>query len=160
MTTKWKGPSVQPLLNVRKQQGNLLETVTRSPLSLAEKNSANTRHLAELARPINPRTYLLQDASEITFIHACRSRKIGITAGASTPQEIIEEAIVAMETMEELLGQEESMKLHIGMIVEGTVINVTKDEVVVNFGYQSEGSVPFDQWVQGGTKETCRSHCK
>ena len=59
-----------------------------------------------------------------------------------------------METMEELLGQEESMKLHIGMIVEGTVIDVTKDEVVVNFGYQSEGSVPFDQWVQGGTKET------
>ena len=36
VTTKWKGPSVQPLLNVRKQQGNLLETVTRS-LSLAEK---------------------------------------------------------------------------------------------------------------------------
>ena len=31
------------------------------------KNSANTRHLAELARPINPRTYLLQDASEITL---------------------------------------------------------------------------------------------
>ena len=39
-------------------------------------------------------------------------------------------------------------------IVEGTVIDVTKDEVVVNFGYQSEGSVPFDQWVQGATKET------
>ena len=76
------------------------------------------------------------------------AEKIGITAGASTPQEIIEEAIVAMETMEELLGQEESMKLHIGMIVEGTVIDVTKDEVVVNFGYQSEGSVPFDQWVR------------
>ena len=118
------------------------------------KNSANTRHLAELARPINPRTYLLQDASEITLSMLAGAEKIGITAGASTPQEIIEEAIVAMETMEELLGQEESMKLHIGMIVEGTVIDVTKDEVVVNFGYQSEGSVPFDQWVQGGTKET------
>ena len=61
------------------------------------KNSANTRHLAELARPINPRTYLLQDASEITLSMLAGAEKIGITAGASTPQEIIEEAIVAME---------------------------------------------------------------
>ena len=59
-----------------------------------------------------------------------------------------------METMESLLGEQESMKLHIGMIVEATVVAVTSDEVVVDFGYQSEGSVAFDQWTLGGTKET------
>ena len=59
-----------------------------------------------------------------------------------------------METMESLLGEQECMKLHIGMIVEATVVEVTDDEVVVDFGYQSEGSVAFDQWTLGGTKDT------
>lgn len=118
------------------------------------KNSANTRHLWELAREINPRSYLLQDASEITGPMLAGAQKIGITAGASTPQEIIEEAIGTMETMESLLGEQECMKLHIGMIVEATVVEVTDDEVVVDFGYQSEGSVAFDQWTLGGTKDT------
>jgi small subunit ribosomal protein S1 len=118
------------------------------------KNSANTRHLWDIASTVNSRSYLLQDASEITASMLVGAEKIGITAGASTPQEIIEEAIVAMETMESLLNEHESMKLHIGMIVEGTVVGVTNDEVVVDFGYQSEGSVAFDQWVQGGTKDT------
>ncbi|MCH3951111.1 MAG: bifunctional 4-hydroxy-3-methylbut-2-enyl diphosphate reductase/30S ribosomal protein S1 [Acidaminococcus sp.] len=118
------------------------------------KNSANTRHLWDIASTVNSRSYLLQDASEITASMLAGATKIGITAGASTPQEIIEEAIVAMETMESLLNEHESMKLHIGMIVEGTVVDVTNDEVVVDFGYQSEGSVAFDQWVQGGTKDT------
>lgn len=118
------------------------------------KNSANTRHLWDLAKPVNSRSYLLQDASEITASMLAGAEKIGITAGASTPQEIIEEAIVTMETMESLLGEQESMKLHIGMIVEGTVVDVTDEEVVVDFGYQSEGSVAFDQWTLNGTKET------
>ena len=118
------------------------------------KNSANTRHLWDLAKTVNPRSYLLQDASEITVSMLAGADKIGITAGASTPQEIIEEAIVTMETMESLLGEQESMKLHIGMIVEGTVVDVTDEEVVVDFGYQSEGSVAFDQWTVNGTKET------
>lgn len=34
-----------------------------------------------------------------------------------------------METMESLLGEQECMKLHIGMIVEATVVEVTDDEV-------------------------------
>ncbi len=118
------------------------------------KNSANTRHLWDIAKAVNSRSYLLQDASEITASMLAGAVKIGITAGASTPQEIIEEAIVTMETMESLLNEHESMKLHIGMIVEGTVVDVTNDEVVVDFGYQSEGSVAFDQWIQGGTKDT------
>ena len=118
------------------------------------KNSANTRHLYDIAASLNPRSYHLQDASEITASMLAGAGKIGITAGASTPQEIIEEAIGTMETMESLLGEQESMKLHIGMIVEATVVAVTSDEVVVDFGYQSEGSVAFDQWTLGGTKET------
>jgi small subunit ribosomal protein S1 len=118
------------------------------------RNSANTRHLWELVSAINPRSYLLEEASGITLNMLKNASTIGITAGASTPEEIIEEAVFTMETMESLLGEKESMKLHIGMIAEGTVVAITNEEVVVDFGYQSEGSVAFDQWAAGGTKET------
>ena len=118
------------------------------------RNSANTRHLWELVKAINPRCYLLEEASEISLQMLQNASTIGITAGASTPEEIIEEAVFTMETMESLLGEKESMKLHIGMMAEGTVVAITNEEVVVDFGYQSEGSVAFDQWAVGGTKET------
>lgn len=138
----------------RQSAARLLAGKTDAFFVFGGKNSANTRHLWELAKEINPRSYLLQDAREMTASMLAGAARIGITAGASTPQKIIEEAIVAMETMESLLGEQETVKLHIGMIVEGTVVAVTDDEVVVDFGYQSEGSVAFDQWTQGGTKDT------
>ncbi len=118
------------------------------------RNSANTRHLYDLVKALNPRCYHLEQASEITLAMLTNAKTIGITAGASTPEEIIEEAVSTMETMESLLGEKESMKLHIGMVAEGTVVAITNEEVVVDFGYQSEGSVAFDQWIVGGTKET------
>jgi len=118
------------------------------------RNSANTRHLYDLVKALNPRCYHLEQASEITLAMLTNAKTIGITAGASTPEEIIEEAVSTMETMESLLGEKESMKLHIGMVAEGTVVAITNEEVVVDFGYQSEGSVAFDQWIVCGTKET------
>lgn len=116
-------------------------------------NSANTKHLYEIVKAINPRSYHLERGEEITPQMLDKASIIGITAGASTPQEIIKEAIANMETMESLLG-EESVRLHIGMVVEATVVAVTREEVIVNFGYQSEGAVAFDQWTLGGTRET------
>ena len=124
------------------------------------KNSANTRHLWELVQVINPKSYLLESAEDIEPRMLYNIKKIGITAGASTPQEIIEEAIVTMETMESLLGEKESMRLHLGMVVEATVVAITSEEVVVDFGYQSEGSVAFDQWEAGGTKESVTPEVK
>ncbi len=124
------------------------------------KNSANTRHLWELVKAINPRSYLLESSEDIKPEMLYNINAIGITAGASTPQEIIEEAIVTMETMESLLGEKESMRLHLGMVVEATVVAITEEEVVVDFGYQSEGSVAFEQWEAGGTKESVTPEVK
>ena len=37
------------------------------------------------------------------------------------------------------------------------MVAITGEEVVVDFGYQSEGAVAFDQWALGGTRETLAS---
>jgi 4-hydroxy-3-methylbut-2-en-1-yl diphosphate reductase len=54
------------------------------------KNSANTRHLAELCREIQPRTWHVETEQELEagWFEGCRS--VGISAGASTPDWVVE----------------------------------------------------------------------
>ncbi len=54
------------------------------------RNSANTRHLAEICRELQPRTWHVETADELdlTWFQGCNS--VGISAGASTPSWVIE----------------------------------------------------------------------
>jgi 4-hydroxy-3-methylbut-2-enyl diphosphate reductase len=55
------------------------------------KNSANTTQLANFCISISVPTYHIETASEIRNEWFVNVRKVGITAGASTPDWIIEE---------------------------------------------------------------------
>jgi 4-hydroxy-3-methylbut-2-enyl diphosphate reductase len=55
------------------------------------KNSANTTQLTRLCESLGVKTYHIETASEIKKSWIKGSKKIGITAGASTPEWIIEE---------------------------------------------------------------------
>ena len=54
------------------------------------KNSANTRHLAEICRGIQPRTWHVETGDELEpgWFEGCRV--VGISAGASTPDWVVE----------------------------------------------------------------------
>jgi 4-hydroxy-3-methylbut-2-enyl diphosphate reductase len=54
------------------------------------KNSANTRHLAEICRELQPRTWHVETADELQpgWFDGCRT--VGLSAGASTPDWVIE----------------------------------------------------------------------
>ncbi len=54
------------------------------------KNSANTRHLAEICREIQPRTWHVETEQELdpSWFDGCRV--VGVSAGASTPDWVIE----------------------------------------------------------------------
>ncbi|ACL69801.1 4-hydroxy-3-methylbut-2-enyl diphosphate reductase [Halothermothrix orenii H 168] len=60
------------------------------------KNSANTTRLAELCAETGTPTYHIETAGEIDFRQLKSYNKIGITAGASTPDWLIKEVIEAM----------------------------------------------------------------
>ena len=57
------------------------------------KNSGNTRRLAQICADACERTYHIEEASELQAAWFTDAHHIGITAGASTPQEHIERAV-------------------------------------------------------------------
>ena len=119
------------------------------------RNSANTRHLYELVAGKCPKAYHIETAAELEPDMFRDCIKIGITAGASTPDRLIKEAIAAMENMdfESLLAQSEEVNVYPGKIVEATVIQLDKDGVYVDFGYMREGIVTYPEWSLTETAE-------
>jgi 4-hydroxy-3-methylbut-2-enyl diphosphate reductase len=60
-------------------------------------NSANTRRLAEISREINPRTHHIETAEELEAGMVEGVDVAGVTAGASTPQWIIDGFVEALK---------------------------------------------------------------
>ena len=124
-------------------------------------NSANTRHLAEVVAKDCRKVYHIETAAELNREMFTGCTKIGITAGASTPDRLIKEAFLFMENLEnkdlsfeQML--EESMKgvnIYPGKVVEAEVIQKDKDGVYVAFGYMREGFIPYYEWSTEATAE-------
>jgi len=66
------------------------------------RNSANTARLAQLCAAIEPRTYHIESAAELRPDWLRDVRRIGVTAGASTPDEEIEATV---RTLLDLCGE-------------------------------------------------------
>jgi 4-hydroxy-3-methylbut-2-enyl diphosphate reductase len=62
-------------------------------------NSANTCRLAEICREINPRTHHVETADELPAGFLENVSTVGVTAGASTPQWIIEALIARIREL-------------------------------------------------------------
>lgn len=57
------------------------------------RESANTRHLAEVARESGVETYHVESAEEIDAAWLSGREKVGVAAGASTPDAVIDEVV-------------------------------------------------------------------
>ena len=63
------------------------------------RNSANTARLAQLCRAIESRTYHIESAAELEPLWFAGARRIGVTAGASTPDDEIEATVAAQQAL-------------------------------------------------------------
>ncbi len=132
-------------------------------LVIGGRTSANTRHLYELVADKCKCAYHIETAAELKPEMFRDCNKIGITAGASTPDRLIKEAIIAMENMdfESLLEQSmEDINVYPGKIVEATVIQLDKDGVYVDFGYMREGMITYPEWSLTETAEALMATIK
>jgi len=133
----------------QKEAGEISSNVDKM-IVLGDKTSANSIKLYEICKKNCENTYFIESIEELELNNFSTSDKIGITAGASTPPEIIKEAISKMsdgdnkvndQSFEEMLD-ESFVTLHTGDVVKGTVIQITGGEVSVNLGYKSDGLIP------------------
>ena len=121
------------------------------------RHSANTRKLYAACKELCPRTLLAERAADIPPHFAnIHSEKIGITAGASTPDGSLKEVVTTMTDNENMIQAtpEESAnndfmkavdetfkRFRNGQAVEGEVIEEREDEIIVNIGGKSDGLI-------------------
>ncbi len=60
------------------------------------RESANTRHLAEVAREQGVETYHVESAAEIDGVWLPGHERVGVAAGASTPDPVIDEVVARL----------------------------------------------------------------
>jgi 4-hydroxy-3-methylbut-2-enyl diphosphate reductase len=112
------------------------------------KHSSNTQKLVEISRQACGNTYYIQTLDDLDLTAFESVRRVGITAGASTPNKIIKEVHDRMseENFEQMLQDETPVSIRTGQIVEGKVITVKPDELVVNINYKSDGIVTASEY--------------
>jgi 4-hydroxy-3-methylbut-2-enyl diphosphate reductase len=67
-------------------------------LVLGAPNSSNSNRLVEVARQAGARSYLLQTARDLDPKWLEGARAVGVTAGASAPEELVRELLQALES--------------------------------------------------------------
>ena len=114
------------------------------------RNSSNSRKLFEIASKYCGQTFFVENIHDLSLHELKKYNKIGVAAGASTPERIIEEVISSMceITNENFMDQymeeiEKSLRLpRGGEIVNGKVHEVRENEVIVNLGCKKDGILP------------------
>ena len=111
--------------------------------------SSNTLKLKEISEKFCKNVFHIETINNLSLQSISKFNTIGITAGASTPDWIIKEAVYTMDNFndnEMMEAIENSFtRIHKGEIVTGEVIFVTSNEVMVNINYKSDGIISKDE---------------
>ena len=119
------------------------------------KNSSNTRKLYEISKKNCNNSFFIENIKDLPLKQLRKCNKIGVAAGASTPECVIKEVIANMSemitneknSMEDFMDEiDASLRLpRTGEIVDGKVHQVTDREVIVNMGCKKDGILPVEE---------------
>ena len=133
----------------RQQEAEELCREVEALIVIGSRESSNTMKLYDLAKNHASHAILLEDEKDLVGLPK-DVHNYGITAGASTPDRIIEEVhkkmneILENENFEEMLN--ESFKtLNTGDTVTGVVTSVSQAEMTVDLGAKVTGTISADE---------------
>lgn len=126
--------------------------------------SSNTQKLYEISKKMCKKTFFVEKNEDLPLHEIAKCNKIGIAAGASTPECVIKEVIATMSekkemSMEELLATEAydldgAMRLpRLNEVVNGTVHQVTENGVIVDMGCKKDGIIPKEEVTLEGDQK-------
>jgi (E)-4-hydroxy-3-methyl-but-2-enyl pyrophosphate reductase len=139
---------------VRQKTAEELSKNVDAMVVLGGYNSSNTTKLYEICKNNCSETIHVENWAQIpeNFLSGKNINKIGFTAGASTPDWIIEEAVSKMSETKEMemneqlaFMEQEKSTVSVGHIVKGTIISLNDREAYVNIGYKSDGYLPKEE---------------
>ena len=133
----------------RQEAAESLSREADAMVVIGGKHSSNTKKLFQICQKYCEQTYFVENIADLPLKQLEKCNKIGITAGASTPERTIKEVITAMSenitneniSMAEFMDEiDASLRLpHTGDIVTGKVDQVNDNEVIVNMGCKKDG---------------------
>lgn len=164
--------------NERQEEAMRLAETCDAMIIVGGRQSSNTAKLKAVCENCCP-TYLIETAAELSSISFDGFKKIGVTAGASTPAVIIKEVLSTMsentnannviETAEEVavasnadeMNFEELLKESLDNMstdqkVRGIVTGISPSEIQVDIGRKQTGYVPVDEYSADPTADPAK----
>lgn len=124
-------------------------------------NSSNTQKLYDICKKHCAMTFKVETSGDLPPVDIKKIKKVGISAGASTPDWVIEEVIKKMSELnnQEMVDVKEKegemnfadafessfVRIQTGDIVKGKVIGFNSNEVFVDLGYKADGIIPLEE---------------
>lgn len=141
-----------------KRQTEAVELSRKSDIMLVigGKESSNTAKLVQVCEKNCHRTFWIQTSADLSAEMIGNAKNIGITAGASTPDGLIQEV---KRTMSEIMKEENFAdlfaksceegngkgKIYTGATVTGTVMSISENEIRLDLGAKVTGIITRDQ---------------
>ncbi len=135
----------------RQAEALRLSSLCDAMLVIGGKDSSNTAKLYQICSSNAKKAFWIQTKDDIPFDEIDATDKIGITAGASTPDSIIQEVKKTMseimENFAELFeaSEKETQKIYKGAIVKGIVMSISENEISLDLGVKHTGVIKRDQ---------------
>jgi len=122
---------------------------------IGDRNSSNTMKLFEICSKSCNRTVLIETPGQLAGMDFSNINKIGITAGASTPDEVIREVTKIMSEVNTndnnifaTLLEESLTTLSGGEIVKGPIVRIDNTGAYVDLGFKYEGFIPIEEFQE------------
>ena len=139
----------------RQKEAASLSEISDSMIVIGSAHSSNTTKLLEICKGRCARTFLVNSGTEVRELISeekiLPADKVGITAGASTPEAIILEVVQQMNEEEKITNQgfdtefanavDLIAQVRRGAVVKGTITSADDDYVYVDVHDKSEGRI-------------------
>ena len=99
-----KGPELKDICYATQNRQNAVKRLTAEEhidvlIVIGSKNSSNSNRLAELGSRSGVRSYLIDDAREIRPEWLVSTSRIGVTAGASAPESLVQQVVERLKEL-------------------------------------------------------------